>query len=172
MKKIVLLGYMGSGKTTVGKIMSEKTGIPFFDLDEIIEKNMQKTISELFLELGEIRFRKLEHETLNHFLATQIDFILSLGGGTPCYANNHLQLQKEGITSVYLKASLPELIKRLSAEKAHRPLLASKEGDEFQEFIAKHLFERSYFYNQAKHVVSVDAKTPDEIVQEINTLLT
>lgn len=171
MKKIVLVGYMGSGKTTVGKILSKKTGIPFFDLDEIIEKNTQKTISELFLEIGEIKFRKLEHETLNHFLATQIDFILSLGGGTPCYANNHLQLQKEGVTSVYLKTSLQELIKRLAPEKKHRPLIASKDGEDFKEFIAKQLFERSYFYNQAKHVVSVDAKTPDEIVEQIKVLL-
>jgi len=172
MKKIVLVGYMGSGKSTIGKILSEKTGIPFFDLDEIIEKNTQKTISELFLEIGEIKFRKLEHETLNHFLATQFSFILSLGGGTPCYANNHLQLLKEGITSVYLKASLQELIRRLEPEKKHRPLIASKDGEDFQEFIAKHLFERSYFYNQAKYVVSVDAKTPAAIADEIISILT
>lgn len=171
MKKIVLVGYMGSGKTTVGKLLSEKTGIPFFDLDEIIEKNTQKTISELFLEIGEIKFRKLEHEALNYFLVTQNDFILSLGGGTPCYANNHLQLRKEGITSVYLKASLQELIKRLSVEKAHRPLLASKQGEDFQDFIAKHLFERSYFYHQSKHTVSVDGKNPDVVVNEIKELL-
>lgn len=171
MKKIVLVGYMGSGKSTVGGILSKKTGIPFFDLDEIIEENAQKTISELFLEIGEIKFRKLEHETLNHFLVTQVNFILSLGGGTPCYANNHLQLQKEGITSVYLKASLNELIKRLAPEKQHRPLIASKDGEDFQEFIAKHLFERSYFYNQAKYVVSVDAKMPDAIADEIISVL-
>jgi len=171
MKKIVLVGYMGSGKTTVGKLLSEKTGIPFFDLDEIIEKNTQKTISELFLELGEIKFRKLEHETLNHFLVTQIDYILSLGGGTPCYANNHLQLQKEGITSIYLKASIEELFRRLMPEKSHRPLISEMNSEDFQEFIAKHLFERSYFYNQAKHVVSVEGKTKDEIVVAINSLL-
>lgn len=171
MKKIVLVGYMGSGKSTIGKILSKKTGIPFFDLDEIIEKNTQKTISELFLEIGEIKFRKLEHETLNNFLAKQIDFVLSLGGGTPCYANNHLQLQKEGVTSVYLKASLQELIKRLESEKKHRPLIASKDGEGFEEFIAKHLFERSYFYNQAKHIISVDGKTPNEIVEEIYVFL-
>lgn len=171
MKKIVLVGYMGSGKSTIGKILSKKTGIPFFDLDEIIEKNTQKTISELFLEIGEIKFRKLEHETLNNFLAKQINFVLSLGGGTPCYANNHLQLQKEGVYSVYLKASLQELIRRLEPEKKHRPLIASKDGEEFQEFIAKHLFERSYFYNQAKYVVSVDAKMPEVIADEIISVL-
>jgi len=171
MKKIVLVGYMGSGKSTIGKLLSEKTGIPFFDLDEIIEKNTQKTISELFLEIGEIKFRKLEHETLNYFLATQIDFILSLGGGTPCYANNHLQLQKDGVTSVYLKTSLQELIKRLEPEKKHRPLIASKGGEDFKEFIAKHLFERSYFYNQAKYIVSVDMKMPDAVAEEIIGIL-
>jgi shikimate kinase len=171
MAKIVLVGYMGSGKTTVGKLLSEKTEIPFFDLDEIIEKNTQKTISELFSEGGEIKFRKLEHETLHHFLNTQEQYVLSLGGGTPCYANNHKFLKTIGITSVYMKASITELVKRLQTVKASRPLIASLSDAEFEDFIAKHLFERSFFYHKAKHVVSVDDKTPEEIVLEINALL-
>ncbi|MGX7666811.1 shikimate kinase [Flavobacterium pedocola] len=167
MQKIVLVGYMGSGKTTIGQLLSESMGIPFYDLDHIIEKNTQKTISELFSEIGELKFRKLEHESLKEILASDQDFVLSLGGGTPCYANNHLFLQQEGIESVYLKSSVSELVKRLLPEKKHRPLIAKMDDAEFEKFVAKHLFERSYFYHQSKAIVSVDAKTPSEIVSEI-----
>jgi shikimate kinase len=171
MQKIILVGYMGGGKSTIGKILAEETGIPFFDLDEIIEKNEQKTISELFSAIGEIQFRKLEHETLNDFMATHNHYILSLGGGTPCYANNHLQLQKEGVTSIYLKGSIKELVKRLAPQKKYRPLIAHQSDEELHEFIAKHLFDRSYFYHQSKHTVSVDGKNPDIVVNEIKELL-
>lgn len=167
MLKIVLVGYMGSGKTTIGKLLSEKAGIPFYDLDAIIEKNTQKTISELFSELGEIRFRKLEHETFKDFLNTKENFVLALGGGTPCYANNHLFLQQEDVASFYLKASIKELSKRLLTEKKHRPLIAKLDDAEFEEFIAKHLFDRSYFYHFAKDVISVDSKRPSELADEI-----
>lgn len=167
MPKIVLIGYMGSGKTTVGKIIAKKAEIPFYDLDAIIEKNTQKTISELFSELGEIRFRKLEHATFRDFINNQHTFILALGGGTPCYANNHLFLQQEEVVSFYLKASIQELTKRLVSEKTHRPLIAKLDDAEFKEFIAKHLFDRSYFYHFAKNVISVDGKSPSELADEI-----
>jgi len=172
MKKIVLIGYMGSGKSTIGKILSEKIAIPAFDLDKIIEEKTKKTIPELFSEIGEVRFRKIEHETLREFITEKEDYILSLGGGAPCYANNHEFLQLEGIVSVYLKASVKELMQRLENEKAGRPLLASLKETEIEEFIAKHLFDRSYFYHQAKHVIAVDGKKPDHIVLEIESLLT
>lgn len=171
MKKIMLVGYMGSGKSTVGKLLSEKTEIPFFDLDEVIEKNEKKTISELFSEVGEIRFRKIEHETLNSFMTSHDHYILSLGGGTPCYANNHLQLQKEDVTSVYLKGSIKELVNRLMPQKKLRPLIAHQSNEELHEFIAKHLFDRSYFYLKSKHIVSVDDKKPENVTDEIIQLL-
>lgn len=171
MSKIVLVGYMGSGKSTIGKILSEKTGIPFFDLDEIIEKNTLKTISELFLEIGEIKFRKLEHETVSEFFNAHSHFILSFGGGTPCYANNHLYLQREDVISIYLKASISELVKRLIPEKRHRPLIASMNNEDLESFLARHLFERSYFYHQAKQIVTVDNASPSEIVRQMESLL-
>lgn len=171
MKKIVLVGYMGSGKSTVGKLLSEKTEMPFFDLDALIEKKEHKTISELFSEIGEIRFRKIEHETLHNFIDVHDQYILSLGGGTPCYANNHLQLQKEGVDSIYLKGSIHELTKRLIPQKKYRPLIAHQSDEELHEFVAKHLFDRSYFYLKAKYVVSVDGKNPDDVVNEICELL-
>lgn len=98
-------------------------------------------------------------------------FILSLGGGTPCYANNHLLLQAPNVTSIYLKASISTLTERLTLNKAARPLLKDLSDSALTEYIAKHLFDRSFYYNQCKHVVVVDGKSPSEIVSEIEKLL-
>ena len=162
---------MGSGKSTIAKKLSETVHLNAFDLDEIIEKSQKKSITELFSEGGEVSFRKLEHHTLVELINDSKPFVLSLGGGTPCYANNHLLLQREGVISIYLKTSIDELYNRLQNETQKRPLLTSKEPDDLKEFIAKHLFERSFFYNQAKHTVSTDGKSVDEIVLEIQKLL-
>jgi shikimate kinase len=86
--KIILLGYMGSGKTTIGSSLSKKLYQNFTDLDDYIEKKENKTISEIFTEKGEIYFRKIEHVYLKQFIMDNDSYILSLGGGTPCYANN------------------------------------------------------------------------------------
>ena len=167
MRKIILVGYMGSGKTTIGKLLSEKLQLPFCDLDDLIENETQNTISQIFAEQGEIKFRKIEHAVLNQFIESNDEFVLSLGGGTPCYANNHLLLQRDDVFSVYLKTSISELVSRLQKEKKHRPIIATLSDSEIDEFIAKHLFDRSYFYHQAKTTVSVDGKLPLEIVDEI-----
>lgn len=162
---------MGSGKSAIAKKLSKSINMAVLDLDEIIEKNQKKSISELFSERGEVAFRKIEHQTLNEIVAKNESFVLSLGGGTPCYANNHLVLQRADVISIYLNTSIDELYNRLNEKKDKRPLLASKDADELKEFIAKHLFERSYFYNQAKHTLSTNAKSVDEVVSEIQKLL-
>lgn len=162
---------MGSGKSTIAKKLSQTIHLDAFDLDEIIEKSQKKSITELFSERGEVHFRKLEHNTLVELLSDSKSFILSLGGGTPCYANNHLLLQREEVLSIYLKTSIEELFNRLQNETEKRPLLTSKNPNDLKEYIAKHLFERSYFYNQAKNTISTDGKTADEIVLEIQKLL-
>lgn len=89
MNKIVLIGYMGSGKSVIGKNISKNIGIPFYDLDEIIENEEQNTIKNIFRVKGEVYFRKKESQVFNDFLKNNDNFILALGGGTPCYANNH-----------------------------------------------------------------------------------
>ncbi|KRP26641.1 MAG: shikimate kinase [Cryomorphaceae bacterium BACL22 MAG-120619-bin32] len=168
---IILLGYMASGKSTIGKQLSKKLGIPFLDLDTYIYEKENKSVSEIFLQNGEIYFRKKEHEYLREVLENQQDFILSLGGGTPCYANNiELILNKNSI-SIYLKASIQTLSNRLLKNKNLRPLVAFLEDDQVPEFIAKHLFERRFFYEQARKVVVIDQKSVSEIVDEIGTLL-
>nr|WP_297307274.1 shikimate kinase [uncultured Flavobacterium sp.] len=170
-KKIILLGYMGSGKSTIGQILSNATNLAFYDLDKYIEERQQKSIKEIFQTDGEIYFRKIEHQYLNDILNLNEEAIISLGGGTPCYANNHLHFEKENVFSYYLKASIKTLSERLEKESSKRPLLDQNE-DDLETFIAKHLFDRSFFYNKARYKINVDTKSTDEIITEIkNTLI-
>lgn len=169
-KKIVLVGYMGSGKSRIGKLLSENVGLPFQDLDFLIENELQKSVKDIFFEKGEVFFRKKEHEVFKKMIQDDSSYVLSTGGGTPCYADNHLLLQNEDVFSVYLKASIPVLVKRLIKETENRPLLKNLNEEELTEYIAKHLFDRSYYYNQCKNVVLVDDKSPEEIVGEIKRL--
>jgi shikimate kinase len=171
MKKIILLGYMGCGKSTIANKLSGMVQIPYVDLDEYIEKKAKQTIKQIFETHGEIYFRKLEHTLFIELLNTPDKMIIGLGGGTPCYANNHELLNGEGVTSIYLKASIDTLFNRLVANKSKRPLIADKSEGEMKEFIAKHLFDRSFYYNHAQHKVSVDDKSIEETVNDILNLL-
>lgn len=170
MKKIVLVGYMGSGKTKIGQLLAEKLDLTFRDLDFLIENELKKSVMEIFSDEGEVFFRKKEHEIFKKVIEEDASYILSTGGGTPCYANNHVYLQNEDVFSVYLKASIPVLVGRLKNEIAKRPLLHNLNDEETVEYIAKHLFDRSYYYNQCKYTVVVDDKSPEEIVDEITRL--
>jgi shikimate kinase len=168
---IVLLGYMGSGKSTIGKLLSSQTGQPFLDLDEYICQKEKRSISEIFAQKGEIYFRKKEHEYLKEVLENKQDMILSLGGGTPCYGNNMELILQYNTLSVYLKASIQTLTERLLKHKNSRPLIASLEDELVPEFIAKHLFERRFFYEQASQTIVIDHKSAMEIAAAILQLL-
>jgi shikimate kinase len=169
--KIILLGYMGVGKTSLSKKLSKKTGIPCFDLDEIIEKSENSSVASIFKDRGEVYFRKIEHQLFKDFIENKENFILSLGGGTPCYANNHLFLQNEDVISIYLKASIQNLTERLKNKREKRPLIKDLTEDDLQEYIAKHLFDRNYYYQKSKLSVVVDGKSKKEIVKEILELI-
>ncbi|WP_396171368.1 shikimate kinase [Flavobacterium sp.] len=171
MRKIILLGYMGCGKSTIANRLSKITNIPFVDLDKSIEERTNLSINEIFQKHGEIYFRKLERQFFVELLDSPEDLIIGLGGGTPCYANNHELLQGKNILSVYLKASVDTLFERLVTNKSKRPIIANKTDEELKEFIAIHLFERSYYYNQAQHKVVIDGKSKDETTQDIFALL-
>lgn len=170
--KIILVGYMASGKTTIGKLISESLSIPFFDLDFLIEQKLQLNIHEIFEQKGELFFRKLERETIETFLNSTDNYVLALGGGTPCYYDNFSLYQKEDTNSFYLKASVGTLLNRLETQKSTRPIIANFSNEALKEFVAKHLFERNYFYNQVQNVISVDDKNEKEIVSEILSKLT
>lgn len=166
--KIVLLGYMGSGKSTVGKNMAKALNYEFIDLDEYISEQVDMSITTIFETKGELFFRKKEHQFLQEILQSEKDIVLSLGGGTPCYYNNfEYYYNKSGIASFYLKASIATLFDRLVAEKSTRPLLKTFNEEELKEFIAKHLFERNEFYLKSDKTIDVNAKSVALISDEI-----
>lgn len=164
--KITLLGYMGSGKSTVARILGEKLGWPVLDLDDYISKKEALTIPEIFEKKGEIYFRKMENVYLLELLKSDRRCVLALGGGTPCYANN-MDAILENSSSFYLKASIGTLSMRLNKEKDQRPLIANLSQEQLAEFIAKHLFERRNFYEKASEIISIDGKNPEQIASEI-----
>ena len=170
---IILLGYMGCGKSSIGRHLALEMKMKCLDLDDYIETQEKKSINQIFEDKGEIYFRKKENQYLKEVLETQNNTIISPGGGTPCFAGN-LELIKNTINakSVYLKTSLQELVNRLFLEKEKRPLImhiASK--DNLKDFIRKHLFERSFYYNQAEYVISTDDKSVEDIAVEIRSTL-
>ncbi len=169
--KIVLVGYMGSGKSTIGRLLAKKLKYVFIDLDEYIESSEQSDIAAIFKKNGEIYFRKKEFDCLMEILETKDDFVLSTGGGTPCYGENMTAISVETKNVFYLKVSIAGLIERLISEKENRPLIANIPNKELPEFIGKHLFERSYFYSRAQHTVLCDNKSVNTLVDTIYKLL-
>ncbi len=163
---ISLVGYMGSGKSHISKILSDKLHFKLIDLDKEIFLRNKLTIPEIFEKKGEIYFRKLERETLEEILAGEENLVLSLGGGTPVYYNN-MEIINNNSKSVFLRASVSTLADRLSKQKEKRPLIARIPEEELPEFIAKHLFERNPFYGKAQFTVSTDHREPEDIVNEI-----
>jgi shikimate kinase len=169
--KIVLLGYMASGKSSVGKRLSKKLSMRFIDLDDYIIEKEHMSIQDVFKNKGEIYFRQIESKYLSEILSINDDFILSLGGGTPCYGNNMEEINKSDVISVYLQGSIPTIIKRLIKKKSKRPLIAFLGDEKIPEFVAKHIFERRPFYEQAKMTIKIDDKSKKEITAELEKIL-
>ena len=169
--KVILLGYMGSGKSTVGQVLAKDLGLQFYDLDALIETQEGKTIPEIFQSKGEVYFRKMEYRILEELLGNPSDFILALGGGTPCYGNNMSAILAATKKVFYLHLPIPVLSQRLLQEKAERPIISHIPDESLPEFIGKHLFERIPFYSQATHTVNAENKDPLQIADEIKNLL-
>jgi shikimate kinase len=150
---------MGSGKTTLGKRLAEKLKWQFIDLDAFIENRYRKTIAEIFAEKGENRFREVEKRVL-HEVAQFENVVISTGGGAPCFFNNLAFMNKWG-TTIYLKASIEALTKRLNTTKEKRPLIKDKKPEELKTFISGNLKKRELFYNQATYVY--EAKQLDDL---------
>jgi shikimate kinase len=168
--KVVLLGYMASGKSAVGRLLAKELNMQFIDLDEFIEEKEELTISEIFKTKGEIYFRIKEGEYLKELLNLNENISISLGGGTPCYGNNIEIIEKHAI-SFYLNASINTIYERLIGETSKRPLVATLGENNLKEFIAKHLFERNPFYERANFTISVNDKSISEVAKTIQELL-
>ncbi len=149
--RIFLIGYMGSGKSTVGKKLASKLKLSFFDLDKYIEDKCGYTINVFFNTLGENEFRIKEKEALDKILLED-NFVLATGGGTPCYYDNMLKMNDKGIT-IYLQMEEGFLANRLVNSKIKRPLLQNIPNDELSKFIIKQVKAREEYYLRAKYIL-------------------
>lgn len=164
MRRILIVGYMGAGKTTVGKVLAKDTGMQFYDLDWYIEGRMRKTVPQIFAEQGEEGFRKIEHNML-HEIAEFEDVVISCGGGTPCFFDNMEYMNSKGGT-VYLKAEPEVLYAHLRMGKVERPLLKDKTEEEIKYFIADQLSHREPYYLKAQKVFNVTLLDTGDKVRE------
>ena len=153
MRRIILIGYMGAGKTTIGKALARYLGLPFYDLDWYIETRRHKTIPQIFSEVGEDGFRKIEYNML-HEVAEFEDVVISCGGGTPCFFDN-IDYMNQQAQVVYLKATPEVLYSHLSMSRHDRPLLKGKSREELLDFITQQLAQREPFYLKARYTIDV-----------------
>jgi shikimate kinase len=154
MKPIFLIGYMGAGKSVVGRALSRRYGLTHIDLDWRIEQRFHQKISDMFATIGEDGFRRRERNMLHEVMAIE-DVVVSVGGGTPCFFDNIDQMNSSG-TTIYLKCEVDTLVERIKLSQGKRPIVADKTEAELHTFIAEHLSCRESFYAQAQYVVETD----------------
>ena len=163
MKRIVLMGFMGAGKSTVGKKLAESCGCTFIDTDEWIEREQNRKISDIFEKDGEKAFRDMETDLLKRLQNSEEEFILSIGGGMPVREENRELLRNLG-SVVYLRTSKEEIIRRVSGD-VNRPLL---QGGALEEKVTALMNAREHIYQETAHrEVLTDGKNPTELVDEI-----
>lgn len=156
--RIYLIGYMGSGKSSMGKKLALRMGYTFVDMDNLIEAQQKQSVSDIFAEQGEAAFRQLERFVL-HQTFLQDNIVVSTGGGAPAYFDNLPLMQKNGLT-IYLKAEPGVLISRVQANLSSRPLLAGMDAEGLMSFVQKQLSQRAPFYEQAQLHVEAKDLTP------------
>lgn len=164
MIRIILIGFMGAGKTTVGKALAAELGVPFYDLDWFITTRYRRSVSEIFAERGEEGFRDLERRML-HETAEFEDIVLSCGGGTPCFFDN-MEYMNSLADTIYLKATPEVLAVHLRMGKGKRPLLEGKSPTELEEYVREMLQNREPYYTQAKHTIDVSLLDTTSKIQD------
>jgi shikimate kinase len=164
--KIFLIGFMGCGKTHWGKLLSEKLGLPFFDLDEQISEHEGKSISEIFDEEGEEYFRVLEKDVLHRLTESNETFVMACGGGAPCFYNTIDYLRKKGLV-VWFNCSTEGLYQRLIKEKEDRPLLRDIPNAQLKSYIVRKYSARKIYYQQAGLIVNEEELTLDQLISTI-----
>ena len=165
---IVLIGFMGSGKTTVGNLLADALHMEFIDMDSYIEKQQKRSIKEIFADKGEAYFRKVESEALSKILSTSKKIVLSTGGGAPFYHNN-MNLIKANALSIYLKVGSKRLVERLKND-TQRPLILNKTDKELLTFVKTTLGEREKYYYQADiRIRAIDL--PEKLTKRITNYI-
>lgn len=167
MKSVSLMGFMGSGKTTLGKKLSNKLGWEFIDLDAYLVEKTGKTIEDYFAQYGEQSFRELEHKCLLELVGRE-QVIISTGGGTPCYFNN-LDILKAHTLSIYIQLPPKALFQRLiQSDQNKRPLIKGLSPDELLSFIEEKLDQREPFYKQAHITLNNLNNHPNDVLDLLN----
>ncbi|HOU99064.1 MAG TPA: shikimate kinase [Bacteroidales bacterium] len=165
-----LIGFMGSGKSTIGNQLARYLNIDFFDLDKYIEKNTRSSIQTIFETEGEEVFRKYESKYLKQIIAASSQSVISTGGGTPCYYDNLQVMQQNGIV-IYLKQNTNTLAKRILTSKTKRPLIKNMGEKELLQWIEDKLAERGIYYNQANLIIeaqNINAATLVSYLEHFN----
>lgn len=167
---LFLIGYMASGKSTLGRALARQLGYTFIDLDFYIEQRYRKRIPEIFAELGEEGFRDLEGRMLRE-AGEFCDTVISCGGGTPCFGDNMDYMLAAG-TTIWLDSTVGRICERIKVAKSRRPLLEGKRDDELRQFVETHLAERLPYYRRARlRLPSDNLESREEIASTIRTLL-
>ncbi|MDQ0106951.1 shikimate kinase [Chitinophaga terrae (ex Kim and Jung 2007)] len=163
--KIYLLGFMGAGKSYWGKQLADHWGLPFYDLDDVIVETEEMAIADIFATKGEDYFREKESLLLRE-LSKQDNFLISCGGGTPCFQENMDFMNSNG-TTIWINPSLETMADRLKRKKQKRPLIADLEDEDLEGFIEKKLAERLPFYQQSRHIITSDNITLDTFTEKL-----
>ena len=164
--RIFLIGFMGSGKTHWGRLLSEKLGMRFFDLDEEVAEHASKSIPEIFATEGEEQFRLMEKDTLHIIAESHSQFVMACGGGSPCYFNNIDYMNQVG-TTVWINSPLDTLFDRLIKEKDKRPLINELSDEQLRAFINKKFSDRKIYYEQADVKVDEEPLQLDDLIEKI-----
>lgn len=169
MKRIFLIGYMGAGKTTLGKALARETNLDFYDLDWFIEDRFHKKISDIFAERGESGFREIERNMLREVGEFE-NVIISCGGGTPCFFDNMDYMNGQGDT-IFLNATPVALKEHLLMGKSQRPLIQGKTSEELEAYIHESLQKRLPFYTKAKYAIDIEViHTKEEILNYVSQI--
>lgn len=164
--RIFLIGFMGSGKSHWGRLLSQRLQLPYYDLDALIVESAGKPITTIFEEEGEEYFRLLEKDLLEDVIRENPSLVLSCGGGTPCFFNNIELMKKEGLV-VWLNTETNTLLARLQKEKAKRPLIKDISEAELRSYILKKINDRRIYYEQADLHIEEDKINLEELIQLI-----
>lgn len=153
--KLFLIGFMGAGKSYWGKQLAEHFGLPYFDLDEVIVEREDMPVADIFSEKGEAYFRDLEGEVLRELALSNDSFLISCGGGTPCFSDAMDFMNANG-TTIWLNPSIPVIVERLQRKQYKRPLIQDFSKEDLLSFTEKKLAERQPFYEQSQVIISDD----------------
>lgn len=169
MIRVIIIGFMGAGKTTVGKALATELGVTFYDLDWYITMRYHRSVPELFAERGEEGFRDLERRML-HEVAEFENVVVSCGGGTPCFYDN-MDYMNSLADTVYLKAEPEVLAMHLKMGKGKRPLIEGKSHEELEEYVRETVSARESYYNKAKYTLDVSLLDNFTKIQESVSLI-